>query len=127
MATRPLTRPPTHDHTEGSGPPGLVGRLAVWALAHRARVVALWVVLLVGAMAASSSVGPHYVNNLALSGTDSQRATDLLNHNFPTRAGDVDQIVFHSSSARWSQTGLSRPDLRRSCFGYRISRTSARL
>lgn len=47
----------------------------------------------------SSNVGPHYVNNLALSGTDSQRATDLLNHNFPTRAGDVDQIVFHSSSA----------------------------
>jgi RND superfamily putative drug exporter len=76
----------------------LVGRLSVWALAHRARVVALWVVLLVGAMAASRGVGPHYVNNLALNGTDSQRATDLLNHNFPARAGDVDQIVFHSSS-----------------------------
>jgi RND superfamily putative drug exporter len=99
MTTRSLTSPPTHDQTEGSGRPGLVGRLAVWALAHRARVVTLWVVLLVGAMAASSSVGPHYVNNLALSGTDSQRATDLLNHNFATRAGDVDQIVFHSSSA----------------------------
>ena len=99
MATRPLTRPPTHDHAGAAARLGLVGRLAVWALAHRARVVALWVVLLVGAMAVSSNVGPHYINNLALSGTDSQRATDLLNHNFPTRAGDVDQIVFHSSSA----------------------------
>jgi putative drug exporter of the RND superfamily len=99
VATTKLTRPPTHDHTGVSGRLGLAGRLAAWALTHRARVVAMWVVLLVGAMAASRGVAPHYVNNLALSGTDSQRATDLLDHNFPTRAGDVDQIVFHSSSA----------------------------
>ena len=77
--------------------PGPVGRLARWAVAHRGRVAIAWIALLVVAMAASSAAKPHYVNNLSLAGTDSQRAADLLKRNFATQSGDTDQIVLHVS------------------------------
>ena len=80
--------------------PGLVGRLARWAVAHRGRVAIGWIALLVVAMAASSAAKPHYVNNLSLAGTDSQRATDLLKRDFATQSGDTDQIVLHVRSGR---------------------------
>jgi putative drug exporter of the RND superfamily len=76
--------------------PGLVARLARWSTAHRGRVTIGWVALVVIATFASQAVKPHYVNNLSLPGTDSQRATDLLKRDFVTQAGDADQIVLHA-------------------------------
>jgi len=66
---------------------------------HR-RVAIGWIVLLVVAMGASRAAKPHYVNNLSLPGTDSQRANDLLRHDFPAQSGDADQIVVHTTSGR---------------------------
>jgi putative drug exporter of the RND superfamily len=63
-------------------------------------VVAGWLALLVVTMVASHRVGARYVNNLSLRGTDSQRATDLLRHEFPAQSGDSDQIVLHVSRGR---------------------------
>src|SRR3954452_2510224 len=80
--------------------PGAVARLARWATRHRAAVVVGWVAAVVAAMAASQSAHPHYVNNLSLPGTDSQRATDLLRRNFPAEAGDADQIVLYARRGR---------------------------
>jgi putative drug exporter of the RND superfamily len=80
--------------------PGVVGRLARWAVTHRGRVAIGWIALLIVAMAASSAAKPHYVNNLSLPGTDSQRATDLLKRGFATQSGDTDQIVLHVSSGK---------------------------
>jgi putative drug exporter of the RND superfamily len=77
--------------------PGLVARLASWTMAHRRMVVAGWLVTFVIAMAASHQAGTRYVNNLALPGTDSQRATDLLKRDFPAQSGDTDQIVLHTT------------------------------
>ena len=57
-----------------------------------------WVVALVVAMAASHAAHPRYVNNVSLPGTDSQRATDLLRHDFAAQSGDLDQIVLHVRS-----------------------------
>jgi putative drug exporter of the RND superfamily len=54
--------------------------------------------MLVIAMVASHAAKPHYVNNLSLPGTDSQRATDLLKHRFRAQSGDIDQIVLHATS-----------------------------
>jgi RND superfamily putative drug exporter len=79
---------------------GVVVRAVRWVLAHRRRVVVGWVALLVVAMAASHAAKPHYVNNLALPGTDSQRATDLLKRSFASQAGDTDQIVLHARNGR---------------------------
>src|SRR3954447_26739368 len=78
----------------------VIARSATWAVAHRGRVTIGWIVLLVVAMAAAQAAKPHYVNNLALPGTESQRATDLLKRSFAAQAGDSDQIVLHTSTGR---------------------------
>jgi putative drug exporter of the RND superfamily len=68
-------------------------RAARWVLSHARLVTGGWLVLLVVVMAVSHAAKPHYVNNLALPGTDSQRAADLLRQGFPARSGDTAQIV----------------------------------
>jgi RND superfamily putative drug exporter len=71
--------------------------LARWSIRRRRAVIALWVVLLVGSLGMATGLKNHFVNNLTLPHTDAQRATDLLNHNFPSQAGDSDHIVFHTT------------------------------
>jgi hypothetical protein len=41
-----------------------------------------------------SAVGTRAATDFSLSGTESQRAQDVLDRDFPSQAGDVDQIVF---------------------------------
>jgi RND superfamily putative drug exporter len=74
----------------------MVARTSTWIVAHRGRVTIGWVALLLVTMAASHAAKPHYVNTLALPGTDSQRATDVLEHSFARQSGDIDQIVLHT-------------------------------
>jgi predicted Kef-type K+ transport protein len=52
---------------------GVVLRVARWVVAHRGRVAIGWVAVLALAMIASHAAKPHYVNNLSLPGTESQR------------------------------------------------------
>jgi putative drug exporter of the RND superfamily len=68
-------------------------RATRWILSHARLVTGGWLVALVAVMAVSHAAKPQYVNNLALPGTDSQRATDLLRQGFPARSGDTAQIV----------------------------------
>jgi RND superfamily putative drug exporter len=77
---------------------GIVARLGGWSAAHRRTVLLGWIVLLVGANAASGAVGTNFSNSFSLSGTDSQRAVDLLKRDFPAQSGDSDQIVFRVPS-----------------------------
>jgi putative drug exporter of the RND superfamily len=79
---------------------GVVARVARWTTGHPRTVLAAWLLALAVAMAASHRAGSHYVNSLALPGTDSQRATDLLEHAFPSQSGDSDQIVLHVTRGR---------------------------
>src|SRR5256714_1746504 len=78
--------------------PGSVARVGRWAPRRRRLVVLGWIVALVGAYGASSAVGTNYGNSFSLSGTDSQRAVDLLKRDFPAQSGDSDQIVLHARS-----------------------------
>ncbi len=71
-------------------------RLTRWTMAHRRTVVVLWIALAVGLLAGSQALGTRTSNDFSLPGTPSQRAVDLLRSRFPARAGDSDQIVFHS-------------------------------
>jgi putative drug exporter of the RND superfamily len=88
MTPRPEPPPATN------GRLGLIARIAGWSMRHRAASIAGWVVLLVGVMAVSQAAGgASYASNFSLAGTDSQRARDLLARDFPTQAGDEDQIV----------------------------------
>ncbi len=72
----------------------MLQRLAAWCYRRRRRVVILWVVALVVVSAIGSSVGATFSQGFSLSGTESQRAADLLQSRFPARAGDEGQIVF---------------------------------
>jgi RND superfamily putative drug exporter len=69
-------------------------KLARWSTTHRRLVVIGWIAMIVGVGALASSAGTEYSNNFTLPNSDAQRASDLLEHSFPTQAGDRDQIVF---------------------------------
>jgi putative drug exporter of the RND superfamily len=86
----------TRTTEEPAKPTGIVARVARWSAAHRRTVLITWVALLLGALAISGAVGTSYSNNFSLPGTDSQRATDLLQREFPAQAGDEDTVVLHA-------------------------------
>jgi RND superfamily putative drug exporter len=80
---------------------GLLARLARWSVSHRRLVIAGWVALLIGVLAVSKAAGgASYATNFTLSGTESQRALDLLKRDFPTQAGDEDQIVLSANRGK---------------------------
>jgi len=72
--------------------------LARWCISHRRRVVLTWVVIAVGATVIAGVVGRNYSTNFQLPGTEAQRATNLLTKEFPSQSGDLDQIVWHTTS-----------------------------
>jgi RND superfamily putative drug exporter len=76
---------------------GPLARIARWCTAHRKSVVAGWVAILVGVSVLSGAVGTDYANNSSSGNTESQRATAVLQRDFPTQAGDTDQIVFKAN------------------------------
>jgi len=79
---------------------GPLARLARRCIAHRRIVVVTWIALLVGAGIVSSSIGTRYATDFSLPGSESQRALDMLQRDFPAQAGDSDQIVFHARSGK---------------------------
>jgi putative drug exporter of the RND superfamily len=70
-----------------------IARLARFCIDHRRAVVVGWVLVVIAVTAIASTVGTRYASNFSLPGTESQRATDLLQRDFPAQAGDTDQIV----------------------------------
>ena len=58
-------------------------------------VIGAWLVLLVVTVGAVQSVGALTSNNLALPGTGSQQAKDLLEEEFPPQQNGANPIVFH--------------------------------
>ena len=72
----------------------MLQRLAAWSYRRRRRVLVLWIVALIAVSAIGSSVGSTFSQGFSLSGTESQRAANLLESRFPSRAGDEGQIVF---------------------------------
>jgi len=72
-------------------------RLARGSMAHRTRVIVAWVAAAVLLTVVARIVGPNYVTEYSLPGTQTQRATDLLKQDFPAQSGDADAIVFQVS------------------------------
>jgi putative drug exporter of the RND superfamily len=73
-------------------------KLARWSTTHRLYIVLGWVVLLIAVNVIAQSAGTTYSNNFTLPKSDAQRASDLLEHNFRTQAGDRDTIVFKTQA-----------------------------
>ncbi|MFC5029834.1 MMPL family transporter [Streptomyces sp. So13.3] len=79
--------------------------LARWCLRRRLTVVLLWIVALAGLAAGAALAGSAYSNDYGIPGTESGRATALLEQAFPHQAGDSDTIVWHTDG-----TGSVRAD-----------------
>jgi RND superfamily putative drug exporter len=69
-------------------------RVAQFSYRRRRLILLLWIGALIGVNLIGSSIGSAYSQSFSLPGTESQRATDLLQARFPARAGDSGQIVF---------------------------------
>ncbi|UYQ64570.1 MMPL family transporter [Streptomyces peucetius] len=72
--------------------------IARWCVRHRFVVVLLWLVTLVGAASAATVAGTSYSNDYEVPGTESGRATAVLQEGFDRRSGDSDTIVWHTDS-----------------------------
>jgi RND superfamily putative drug exporter len=79
---------------------GALSRLAHACAAHGWRTIAIWVVAVVAVFGASQSLGGSLVDEFSLPGSDTQRATDLLESRFPDRSGDSAQMVLAVDSGR---------------------------
>jgi RND superfamily putative drug exporter len=76
-----------------------VKTLAQWCFRHRKMVVAGWLVLLVVLIGASSAAGgAKYADAFSLPGTDSTKATALLQSSAPSVSGDAESVVFKVGS-----------------------------
>ncbi|MFD6811793.1 MMPL family transporter, partial [Streptomyces anthocyanicus] len=70
--------------------------IARWFIRHRLVAVLLWVLALVGIGGAAAFAGSAYSNDYEVPGTESGRATALLDRGFQGLGGDVDTIVWHT-------------------------------
>ncbi|MFG2503385.1 MMPL family transporter [Streptomyces sp. NPDC048441] len=72
--------------------------LARWCVKHRLLAVLLWLVALGGAAGAAAVAGPAYSNDYEVPGTESGRATQLLNEGFEGLGGDSDTVVWRTEA-----------------------------
>ena len=66
---------------------------ARWCFLHRKAVLAVWLIALIGFFAIGRAVGSVYNQSDSVAGSDSAKALSLLQANYPSQAGDSDQIV----------------------------------
>jgi putative drug exporter of the RND superfamily len=91
---------------DSTQPRGTIARIARWSARHRKSVIVGWVAAVIAVLALSSAVGTSYTNDTSNGNTESQRATDLLKRDFPTQAGDTDQIVLHATDGKVTDPGV---------------------
>jgi putative drug exporter of the RND superfamily len=75
---------------------GPLYRLGGLCVRHRRIVLLGWVVLLIAIAAWAKSMGPDLSDNLTLPGTDSQKATALLDSRFPSQANGTTPLVLQA-------------------------------
>ena len=81
--------------------------IAQFCVRRRFVVLAVWMVTAVALVAVSHRMGDNTNDNLKLPGTDSQRATDTLNHSFPAQANGSSPIVLHVKSGKLTDSKYS--------------------
>src|SRR5215208_5546617 len=82
--------------TTSSGPPphGRLGRLADLTYRRRRRVVVAWVVGLVAVIALTPAIAGDFEADFGTSGSESERASNLVEQHFPGRTGDTVNVVW---------------------------------
>ena len=84
-------------------------RLARLAFRHRRIVLAIWLLLVVGAVSAATLSGGKTNDNFTIPGTEAQRASDLLAKKLPAFSGGQMQVVFATKNGAKVTTGAPRP------------------
>ncbi|WP_171166418.1 MMPL family transporter [Streptomyces sp. I05A-00742] len=80
--------------------------LARWCLRRRLAVIVLWLAALAATAAAATLAGSSYSEDYRVPGTESGRATALLERDFPALGGD-DTVVWHTAPG-----GVRSPDVK---------------
>ena len=71
-------------------------RLGRVCVRHRWIVLAVWIVVFVGLAVGARSMGSDLSDNLSLPGTDSQKATDLLDDQLPDQANGTTPVTLRA-------------------------------
>src|SRR5919205_2355303 len=77
-----------------------LNRIAVFSARHRALVIGVWLVLLVGVGFASHAAGTRYSSSAEVAGSDSQAANDVMARSFDANLSDASPIVFHTDEGK---------------------------
>src|SRR5919198_593670 len=88
---------------------GPLYRLGHFCIRNKALVIAVWVVVFIALAGASVMLGQNTSDNLTLPGTDSQKATDLLNKKFPEHSNGGSQLSKDDTIAYISLTLKDSP------------------
>jgi RND superfamily putative drug exporter len=86
---------------------GVLYRIAQFCVRRRFAVLAVWLVAAIALVAISHRMGDNTNDNLSLPGTNSQRATDILNRSFPTQANGTSPIVLHARNGKLTDSKYS--------------------
>ncbi len=78
----------------------MLERLGSAAARHHWWVIGAWVAALVILGVVAGGSGGHTKDVFTIPGTQSQRAVDVLSHDFPTANDATAQVVFHAPSVR---------------------------
>ncbi|NDZ77508.1 MMPL family transporter [Streptomyces sp. SID10853] len=82
--------------------------IARWCIRHRLPTVLLWLLALGGTAAAAGFAGSAYSNDYEVPGTESGRATALLDQGFHGQGGDSDTIVWHTGHGSVRASGVEQ-------------------
>jgi putative drug exporter of the RND superfamily len=74
----------------------MLERLARWSYRNRWKMLAFWIVALIGIITLGNVAGGDYSSDFSLPGAESQKAFDLLQHRFQSRSGGTADIVFYA-------------------------------
>ncbi len=83
----------------------MLRRLASLSYRRRWWMLAAWLVGVIGLTFVAGSVGDDFAESFTVKGTESSEAQDLLQANFPERAGDSGQLVITAPD------GVTQPDV----------------
>ncbi|MFF3402039.1 MMPL family transporter [Streptomyces sp. NPDC002659] len=83
--------------------------IARWCITHRLVAVVLWLLAFVGVAVAAGVAGTSYSNDYEVPGTESGRATALLQEGFHGQGGDSDTIVWHTDSGSVRAASVRQP------------------
>ena len=82
--------------------------IARWCLKHRLLAVLIWLLALGGTATAAGFAGSAYSNDYEVPGTESGRATELLQHGFKDLGGDTDTVVWHTNGSTVRATDVQQ-------------------